>query len=147
VGQTPGPRVLIVDDDFHLRSALRNLLTDYGIPIVGEAADGRQGVEAALALAPDIVLMDVRMPVLGGIDATRHLANMLPAARVIVCSAYADDTMREQAREAGAAAVIAKGDHPREFLDAIGQAWSQIQADRAWAATPLVRRPAYGRPA
>jgi DNA-binding NarL/FixJ family response regulator len=75
------------------------------------------------------------MPVLGGLDATLHLTSILPAVRVIVCTAYTDDTMCERAHEAGAVAVVAKGGHPSEVLAAIRQAWIQAQADRAWEAT------------
>jgi CheY-like chemotaxis protein len=132
VDQAVRPRVLIVDDDPNLRRALHDLLNDCGVLVVGEAADGRQGVQLALALLPDIVLMDLRMPVLGGLDATLYLTRALPAVRVIVCTAYTELTLSERAREAGAVAVVAKGDHPREFLAAIQQAWIQILVDRAW---------------
>ena len=130
------PRVLIVDDDLSIRRSLHDLLEDYGVQVVGEAGDGLQALTMAIALLPDVVLMDLRMPVLGGLDATLHLTSTLPAVQVIVCTAYTDETICERAREAGAAAVVAKGDHPSEVLAAIRQAWIQVQADRAWEAIP-----------
>lgn len=128
------PRVLIVDDDANIRRALHNLLEDYGVEVVGEAPDGAQGVRMAQALSPDIVIMDLRMPVLGGIDATLWLRDAAPAIRVIVCSAYTDPTVSAQAVEAGAAAVVVKGDHPRELLGAVERTWREAATGRAWQA-------------
>jgi DNA-binding NarL/FixJ family response regulator len=136
VEQALRPRVLIVDDDSSIRRALRNLLEDYGVEVVGEAGDGWQGVRLASALLPDIVLMDVRMPVLGGIDATLRLSRTTSAVRVIVCTVYSDQTINEQAFRAGAVAVVAKGDHPRELLAAIHQAGAGVPADGAPLAVP-----------
>lgn len=130
------PRVLIVDDDANIRRALHNLLEDYGVEVVGEAGDGWQGVQLASAVLPDIVLMDVRMPVLGGIEATLRLAHATPAVQVIVCSVYTDSTVCEQAFGAGAVAVVAKGDHPRVLLSAVHQAWVHALDDRARQVVP-----------
>jgi DNA-binding NarL/FixJ family response regulator len=132
VEQPLHPRVLIVDDDLNIRRALHNLLEDYGVEVVGEAPDGLQAVRMAQALSPDIVIMDLRMPVLGGIDATVRLRRAVPAVKVIVCSAYTDPIVSEQAREAGAAAVVVKGDHPRELLGAVERAWHEAVAGSAW---------------
>jgi DNA-binding NarL/FixJ family response regulator len=136
VEQPLHPRVLIVDDDINIRRALHNLLEDYGVEVVGEAPDGLQGVQLAQALFPDIVIMDLRMPVLGGIDATLRLRHAAPAIRVIVCSAYTDPTVSAQAQAAGAAAVVVKGDHPRELLGAVERAWHEPVADTARQAVP-----------
>jgi DNA-binding NarL/FixJ family response regulator len=118
------PRVLIVDDDPTIRRALGGLLTEFGMTVVGDAADGRAGIELACRLVPDVVVMDVRMPVLGGIEATRALTIMLPSVRVVLCTAYDDALVSEHGLLAGAAAVVAKGEHPARLVETIERAWS-----------------------
>jgi two-component system invasion response regulator UvrY len=136
VEQALRPRVLIVDDDADIRRALHHLLDDYGVAVVGEAADGWEGVQLASALLPDVVLMDLRMPVLGGIEATARLTQAAPAVRVVVCTAYSDKSVSQLAVQAGAVAVVAKGEHPRALLATIHRAWTQVLADRAWQVVP-----------
>jgi DNA-binding NarL/FixJ family response regulator len=81
------PGVLLVDDEPRLRAQLGAMLADYGVVIVGEASTGREGVELAFRLRPAVVLMDLRMPELDGIAATRLLSESLPSTAVIVLSA------------------------------------------------------------
>src|SRR5215813_6734611 len=96
-------RVLIADDDDLMRAGLAELLAiDCGIEIVGQAATGRQAVELARLLAPDVVLMDVRMPDLDGIAATRELADADPGVRVLVLTTFEQDDYVFGALRAGA---------------------------------------------
>jgi DNA-binding NarL/FixJ family response regulator len=78
------PRVLVVDDHHLLREALVELLDQAGFDVAGEAADGADAVALAKQLAPDVVLMDLRMPVMGGLDATRLIRDACPATRLSV---------------------------------------------------------------
>ena len=82
------PKVVLVDDEPRLRAQLGAVLADYGVEILGEAGTGREGVELASRLQPDVVLMDVRMPEMDGIAATRQLSQLLPSTAVIMLSAY-----------------------------------------------------------
>jgi DNA-binding NarL/FixJ family response regulator len=122
-----GPRVLIVDDDPSIRRGLRNLLEDEGLQIVAEALDGADALTAAWRTGPDLVLMDLRMPVMGGIEATRQLTRALPAVQVIICTAYDDASLHQGAKEAGAFAVIVKGCPPRMLLEVVERAWQHKQ--------------------
>ena len=102
--------LLLCDDSDEARAALREVLVDHDdIAVVGEARNGEDAVELALALAPDVVLMDVLMPVVDGIDATRRIKQLLPETRIVALSG-ADDTESMTAMlEAGAAAYCVKG--------------------------------------
>jgi DNA-binding NarL/FixJ family response regulator len=122
-------RVLIADDDDLMRAGLVELLTaDPTIEIVGQASTGRQAVERAGRLAPDVVLMDVRMPDLDGIAATRELSRMAPAARVLILTTFEQDDYIFGALRAGAAGFLLKG-VPAEDLQravravAAGDSW------------------------
>jgi CheY-like chemotaxis protein len=103
------PRVLVVDDDpLYAEAATAILGTDGRVEVVGCAANGQEAVERALALQPDVVLMDINMPVLDGIAATRRLRRALPSARVVLVSASTVDWDWKRIREAGAFASVAK---------------------------------------
>jgi len=112
-------RVLVVDDDDELRSALSDMLSEYGFDVVGLAADGQAAVESASALRPHVILMDVRMPRMDGIDATRLIRERLPKARVIALSAYEDRALAAAARTAGADDYVTKGTAPELLCDLI----------------------------
>ena len=104
------PRILVVDDDPLYTEAVTTILAlDGRVEVVGCANDGREGVERALLLQPDVVIMDIQMPLLDGIEATRCLRRVLPSARVVVVSSSTSTIDRRRAREAGAFAAIAKG--------------------------------------
>jgi DNA-binding NarL/FixJ family response regulator len=122
------PRVLIVDDDPSIRRGLRSLLQDEGLEVVGEALDGAGAVAAADESKPDLVFMDLRMPVMGGIEATRLITEAFPTVQVIVCTAYDDASLHQGAKEAGAFSVLVKGCSPRLLLDVVDQAWARKQA-------------------
>jgi response regulator NasT len=101
--------VLLADDHARLREALRDLMVETGFEVVGESADGADAVAMATELEPDIVVIDLRMPVLNGLDATRLIKDVRPAIQVVVLSAFESPELERQAREAGAFAYLDKG--------------------------------------
>lgn len=112
--------VLIVDDDDLMRAGLIELLTiDPDIQVVGEAATGRQAVDQARALAPDVVLMDVRMPDLDGIEATRLLATAAPLVKVLILTTFEQDDYVFGALRAGASGFLLKRTRPEELIAAV----------------------------
>jgi DNA-binding NarL/FixJ family response regulator len=113
-------RVLIADDDDLMRAGLVELLTaDPEIEIVGQAATGRQAVEQTRQLAPDVVLMDVRMPDLDGISATRALAQAAAAAKVLILTTFEQDDYIFGALRAGASGFLLKRTRPEELIAAV----------------------------
>ena len=111
--------MLLVDDEPRLRGQLGAVLADYGMVVLGEAGTGREGIELACRLHPDVILMDLRMPELDGIAATRELSALLPSTPVIVLSAYEDPVLMREALLAGAAAYLVKGCRASELVDEI----------------------------
>ncbi len=113
-------RVLIADDDDLMRAGLAELLTvDPGIEVAGQAATGREAVEQARRLAPDVVLMDVRMPDLDGIAATRELARAAPGVRVLILTTFEQDDYVFGALRAGASGFLLKRARPEELIAAV----------------------------
>ena len=102
-------RVLVVDDHQMLREALVGLLKLTGFEIVGAVGDGADATVLATELAPDVVLMDLSMPVLNGLDATRLLREVVPDTAIVVLSAFDSPELKRQAFAAGAAAYLPKG--------------------------------------
>ena len=117
------PRVLLVDDSSAMRRVLRGLLEDAGIPVVGEAVDGAHGVEQAVTLRPDVVLMDWRMPHLDGLAATARIRQQLPEVQVVMFSSAEGVGGGILARQAGASAFVAKGSPPEQLCAAVLAAW------------------------
>jgi DNA-binding NarL/FixJ family response regulator len=112
--------VLIVDDDKLMRTGLRAVLSvDDGIEVVGEAPDGRSAVDRSRRLKPDIVLMDVRMPVLDGITATRELLAADQDVRVIILTTFEEDDYVFGGLAAGASGFLLKRAEPEELISAI----------------------------
>ena len=101
--------VLLVDDEPFLRQRLRDVLEDEGLEVVGQAGDGEEAVAQAAALRPDVVLLDLRMPGVGGLEALPRVREAVPQARVVVVSAYDDSGLQDQALAAGADAYFVKG--------------------------------------
>jgi DNA-binding NarL/FixJ family response regulator len=113
-------RVLIADDDDLMRAGLVELLTaDPEIDIVGLASSGRQAVERTRRLAPDVVLMDVRMPDLDGIAATRELSRAVPGAKVLILTTFEQDDYIFGALRAGASGFLLKRTRPEELIAAV----------------------------
>jgi DNA-binding NarL/FixJ family response regulator len=136
------PRVLLVDDEPRLRAQLGAALVDYGVVILGEAGTGREGVELACRLQPDVVLMDLRMPELDGIAATRQLSELLPSTAVVMLSAYEDPTLMSEARDAGAYAYLIKGCSVSQLVEVIENAAADRAGPPPTGATPSARRAA-----
>jgi DNA-binding NarL/FixJ family response regulator len=113
-------RVLIVDDDHLMRAGLVELLADEpDIEVVGQAATGREAIERARRLDPDVVLMDVRMPDLDGIGATHELARVVPRARVLILTTFEQDDYVFGALRAGASGFLLKRTRPEELIAAV----------------------------
>ena len=109
-------RVLIVDDASQVRRELRTLLPLLdAIDVVGEAENGQDAIESAAALQPDVVLIDVEMPVMDGLAATPIIKQRCPASRVIVLTIHGDEATHTRARSAGADDFVDKG-APISFL-------------------------------
>lgn len=116
---TPLP-VLLVDDDGLMRAGLRAVLsTDDRLLVVGEAADGREAIAATRRLGPRVVLMDVRMPDMDGIAATREIVRVAPEARVLMLTTFSDDDYVLGALRAGASGFMLKRTQPEELIAAI----------------------------
>jgi len=105
---SPPLRVLLVDDDPAFAELIKCVLKLDGIDLLDHALDGAEGVELALSLDPDVVLMDVRMPVMDGFEATRRIVGAIPDARVLVVSSSRHLEDVERAREAGAVGYLPK---------------------------------------
>jgi DNA-binding NarL/FixJ family response regulator len=113
-------RVLIADDDDLMRAGLAELLTaDPEIDIVGQASTGRQAIERTRQLTPDVVLMDVRMPDLDGIAATRELSRTAPGAKVLILTTFEQDDYIFGALRAGASGFLLKRTRPEDLIAAV----------------------------
>jgi DNA-binding NarL/FixJ family response regulator len=113
-------RLLLVDDQGIIREGLRSLLeTKTDLSIIGEAENGKTAVELALMLQPDVVLMDVRMPIMDGVAATRALTEQAPNIKVLVLTTFDDDEYVSQALRCGAKGYLLKDTPSAELADAI----------------------------
>jgi DNA-binding NarL/FixJ family response regulator len=115
--------VLVVDDHAMVRSGLTVLIDGTAdLHVVGEAADGRQAVELAAELEPDVVLMDLSMPGMDGVEATRELLRQRPSSIVVVLTSFSDQPRVAEALRAGAVGYLLKDCDPRDLLAAIRSA-------------------------
>ena len=115
-------RILIADDHALFRDGLRSLLQSQGHEVVGEAANGRQAIELAAKLVPDLVLMDVSMPELDGVAATRELTAHLPGVKVVVLTASEHNETLFDAIKAGAQGYLLKNLEAEEFFELLDRA-------------------------
>lgn len=129
MGQTdevPMIRVLLVDDQAVVRRALRvRFHLEPDLRVVGEASSGSEALTLAQTLSPDVVLMDIRMPGMDGIEATAALRRVVPQSAVVILSIYDDAQIRGRAQAAGAAALVEKRGATETLLSAIRQAAGQ----------------------
>ena len=115
-------RVLIVDDHTIVRKGIRALLTEIaGIEVVGEASDGQEAVAQANSLRPDVILMDLAMPRMDGIEATRQITTSQPESRILVMTSFATDDKVLPAIKAGALGYLLKESAPEDLVQAIHQ--------------------------
>jgi DNA-binding NarL/FixJ family response regulator len=112
-------RVLLVEDHAVVRSSLSLLLESYGIQVVGEAADGETAIRLAQELIPDVVLMDITLPGMDGIEATRQITARMPATRVLALTMHSEDVYLVQFLEAGGAGYVRKASADRDVIQAI----------------------------
>ncbi len=115
--------VLLADDHTVVRQGFRALLhAQPGLTVVAEAETGRQAVQLAKKLRPDVVVMDIAMPLLNGLEATRQITKAVPTAKVIILSCYGDDEYVQQSTEAGAVGYLLKQTAVGDLLNAIREA-------------------------
>ena len=131
-----GLRVVIVDDHPIFRQGLRTLLEDLGVEVVAEASEGEGGVAAVVEHRPDVVLMDLQMPGVSGVEATRRLADRVPEAKVVVLTMVDDDQTVFAALQAGAIGYLLKGAGQEE----IGRALASVAAGQAVYGPEVARR-------
>ncbi len=114
-----GIRVLLADDDPYHREALREILEHLEFTVVGEAGDGVEAVIVADRTSPEVVLMDLRMPGLGGLESTQQIKEKHPGIQVIILTAYDDFGLRVAAEEAGAYCYLPKGSSAQLICHAV----------------------------
>ncbi len=129
-------RAVVADDHPVFRQGLRVLLEDLGVEVVAEATDGEEAVAAALRERPDVVLMDLQMPVMSGVEATRQLIAREPEIRVLVLTMVADDETVFAAVQAGALGYLLKGAGQEE----IGRALAAVAEGQAVYGAHVARR-------
>ena len=113
-------KVLIVDDQAMIRAGFRMLLADEpDIRVVGEASNGHEAVSQATRLTPDVILMDIRMPQLDGLEATRQILARAAVTRVLILTTFSNDDYVYQALRAGASGFVLKDDPPEQLLAAV----------------------------
>ena len=122
-------RILVVDDNESIRRILCQLFTsEVGFDVCGEAEDGQRAIEKAKELHPDVIVMDLSMAVLNGIEASRILKTLMPTVALIVFSEYNDVFSDEEARSAGISAVVSKSQHVSVLVETVRALGGQIAA-------------------
>lgn len=115
-------RILIVDDSFYMRTMLKNMLTDAGYDVVGEAANGQQALEMAASAKPDLITLDVILPDNTGLDVLKGIRQNDPDVKVVMCSAVGQEVIVNEALESGASAYIVKPFSEEKVLEIVGGA-------------------------
>jgi DNA-binding NarL/FixJ family response regulator len=116
---SPAPRVVIADDQTLVRGGFRLILNSAGIPVVAEAADGKEAVAATLSHRPDVVLMDIRMPEMDGLEATRRILAARAEVRIIMLTTFDLDQYVYAALTAGASGFLLKDVSPEHLIAAV----------------------------
>jgi DNA-binding NarL/FixJ family response regulator len=141
--------VLLAEDHMIVREGFRKMLEmETDLQVVGEAEEGRQAVALAIKLRPDVVLMDIAMPLLNGLEATRQVLKAVPSAKVLMLSAHSDDAYVKNATDSGAVGFLLKQTSAHEVCRAI----REIHKGKTYFSAPISRRqdrlnaPSPGRP-
>ena len=130
-------RILIADDHAVVREGLRAVLgSEPDMEVVGEAATGKEVIERAAELRPDVILMDIQMPQINGIEATRRILDASPKVGVVVLTMFEDDESVFSAMRAGARGYVLKGAHPSEILKVL----RAVAAGEAYFGPEIARR-------
>ena len=124
VSEEQSVRLLLADDHRMLRESLRRAMEEHGFEVVGEAPDGAEAVRLASELKPDVILMDVTMPVLDGVEATRQVRDRVPGTQVVILTMHADREVLVDAIRAGAAGYLVKDCSTEEVVDTVRRAAS-----------------------
>lgn len=117
-------RILIVDDSFYMRTMLRNMLSDAGYEVVGEAPNGQSAFELALEHKPDLITLDVILPDNTGLDVLKGIKREQPDMKVVMVSAVGQEVIVNEALEFGAFAYIVKPFSEEKVLDVVGKAFT-----------------------
>ena len=121
--------VLVVDDNASIRQSLYQLFASQAdFDVCGEAENGAEAIEKARELHPDVIVMDLSMPVMNGIDATRALKKLMPSVPVIVFSEYSDALSEDAAHSAGVSALVSKGKNVSALLGEVRRLCGLIAA-------------------
>lgn len=115
-------RVLLCDDSAQIRELVRIVLELEGNEVVGEAGNGREAIQAAESEQPDVVLLDLSMPVMDGLEALPEIRRVAPETKVVVLSGFDNELLVTQALELGAVRYVAKGGDPVEIVGAVSEA-------------------------
>lgn len=116
-GDIVAKRIMVVDDNPAIRRIFRNILEfNAGWEVCGEAVDGKEGVEKAKLLIPDLIILDLSMPVMNGLEAARILHEIMPQVPVILCSLHTDWVLEKEARGLGITAVFSKAENMQSLI-------------------------------
>ena len=132
-------RVLISDDHALVRSGIASLLKAKDIEVVGEASNGLEAVEKTRRLKPDIVLMDIKMPVCNGLEATQIIKTEMPEVKIVMVTAFDDDEDLFEAMKIGAAGYILKNVNADEFFNLLSDVMRGEVAVSPWIASKIVK--------
>jgi DNA-binding NarL/FixJ family response regulator len=112
--------VLIVDDSAVVRKRLRELLEQQsGWEVCGEAANGREGIEKAQQLKPDVIVLDLSMPVMNGLEAAQELTRLLPSVPLVMCTSFETTQLKRRALSAGVRTIVSKSESFEELVSSI----------------------------
>ncbi|HWY26710.1 MAG TPA: response regulator transcription factor [Candidatus Angelobacter sp.] len=112
-------RILIVDDHEALRRGLKAAISNAGLQVCGEAANGKEAIERTIELKPDLIILDLSMPVMGGFDAAREILKKAPAVKVVVFTMHDSQQVRDETAKIGVHALAVKSEPLANLLDTI----------------------------
>jgi len=120
----PRPHVVVVDDDLGTCRLLQSVLESEDVAVVGTATGGEEALDLVVRVEPDVVLMDLRMPRMSGIEATRRIREIDPRVSVVILTVYDDAELEESAEDAGVFCYLVKGCPPALIRSVVMQAWA-----------------------